>query len=131
MTNDAVPPEGKDVRTVGDQTLGELLDSMGGVDTRVPPIFECVEATSDIDVRDGYDYTDEEYDEALPKINGLSDEGRKCAEEYKAHYAEQVYDACLAADCGANHPRGCDVIVPYLINMGVIFDAGLACVDEN
>ena len=120
-----------DAETLGDMTLAELLNGLGNGFATVRPIFDCVEASSDVDVRGGSDYTDEEYDLALPKLNGLSAEGRQCAEDYKVEYARQVYSACLEAGCGTSHPDGCDAIRPYLLNMGVIFDAGLACAADR
>ena len=115
--------------TLGETSLGDLLNSMGGRSQSVSSIFECIEESSDVDVRKGQDYTDEDYDSALPILNGLSEEGRQCAEEYKLDHATQIYRACITAGCGDGHSNGCDTIRPYLLNMGLWFEAAKACAD--
>ena len=123
-----VEPSGQsDGERLGDKTVGELLGVMETNYEEVRPIFECIEASGKVELRDGDDYSDEDYERALPVKNGLSAEGRECAKNYEEEYAAKVFAACVSTDCGAGHSNGCIATLPFLRNMAVIFDAAYAC----
>ena len=131
VSNDTKLSDPGDLDTLGDTTVGELLGRLGNQYEDVRPIFECIEASGEVELRKGDDYSDEEYEQDLPVKNGLSAGGRQCAQEYESDYASKVLAACVVADCGRSQPNGCTAILPFLRNMAVIFDAAYACADVD